>query len=312
MAPQEIRVLVVDDSISIVNSLIRILEVTGFCAEPAYNGHDALHKLSTREYEVIICDIEMPGMSGLDLLKHVRREHGDEISFILMTGYLEQEYFLKAIRLGASDFIRKPVDSSLILRSIQMQVDKRKDNWDYLTVSSFVDTADIMLTLTPDMFRQVDFIKVFNKFFRLNFNLPGTLLNELLLCMEEMLYNAFIHGTLKLKLHERVLTYENYQKVVKDRLKDKTLADKKIKLRIHINQIDRNITIEVEDEGTGFDHVSWLQKIKATEHIQLDEYGRGISIIYNLCDEVAFENEGRLIRISKSLDQQKYTKQLSV
>jgi CheY-like chemotaxis protein/anti-sigma regulatory factor (Ser/Thr protein kinase) len=306
-----INILVVDDSISIVKSLVKILEISGFDADPAYNGHDALRKLSAKEYDIILCDIEMPGMGGLDLLNHVRREIGDDVSFILMTGYLEQDYFLNAIRLGASDFIRKPIDSQQILRSIQSQLDKRKDNWDYFTVSKFVDIADVKITLTPIMFRQVDFIKVFTKFFRQNLNLPNNILNELLLCMEEMLYNAFIHGTLNLQLHERTLSYESYQKLIAEKLRDREISNKSIKLRLIINQMDKNVTIEVEDQGDGFDHISWLSRIKATDHIQLEEYGRGISIIYNLCDEVSFDKGGRMIRIVKSLANVKFSKQAS-
>jgi len=301
MVPQNARVLVVDDSISIVESLSKVLHVSGYETDPAYNGREALKKLNENTYDIIICDIEMPGMTGLDLLRHVRNEFGDDIAFILITGFLEQDYFLKAIRLGASDFIRKPIDAQVILNAIKTQLEKRKDSWDYLEVSKLVNTVDIHLTLTPVMFRDVDFVRVFTKFFKNNLNFPVFLMNELLLCIEEMLYNAFIHGTLKLAATDRTTSYDAYQSLITSKLCDAAVADKKIDMRLHVNQLDKLISIEVEDEGEGFDHEIWMQKIKTHNSILMDEYGRGISIIYNLCDNVSFSKGGRQIRIEKSI-----------
>jgi YesN/AraC family two-component response regulator len=300
MAENNLRILVVDDSISIVNGLVKILTLSGFEVEPAYNGHDALRKLSILVYDLVICDIEMPGMNGLDLLKHVRRDF-DNIPFILMTGYLEQDNFFKAIQYGASDFIRKPIDTDQLLNTIQIQLNKRKDDSDYLQVSSYMSYADLRLSLPPNMFRQVDFIKIFTKFFKHNLNLNNTLINELLLCLEEMLYNAFIHGTLKLNLKERTLSYEEYKKLIHSKLLQPEISEKRIHLRLCIDQEQQVMIIEVEDEGQGFDYAKWLERIQTNEGIQLDEYGRGVSIIYHLADKVTFGKGGRLIRIEKNL-----------
>ena len=84
MVPQNARVLVVDDSISIVESLSKVLHVSGYETDPAYNGREALKKLNENTYDIIICDIEMPGMTGLDLLRHVRNEFGDDIALSLI------------------------------------------------------------------------------------------------------------------------------------------------------------------------------------------------------------------------------------
>jgi len=299
MADRQTNVLVVDDSISLVDSLIKILQVSGYKADPAYNGHEALRKISQKDYDIVVCDIEMPGMSGLDLLNHVRCDY-DSIPFILMTGYQEQEYYLKAIQLGASDFIRKPIDGHQMLRAIQIQLNKKKEDMDYLQVSSCVSLADIRLSLPPNMFRQIDFIKIFTKFFKQNLNLSANLTNELLLCMEEMLYNAFIHGTMKLSLAERTLSYDDYKALVIEKLQQPNIADKRIHLRLSIDQEHQVIIVEVEDEGEGFSYAEWLLRIRNNEGIQLNEYGRGISIIYHLADRVSFGKGGKLIRIEKN------------
>jgi CheY-like chemotaxis protein len=300
MAQRKVRILIVDDSVSMVNGLIMILKVSGYDADPAYNGHDALRKLSAKDYDLVICDIEMPGLSGLDLLKHVRHDY-DNISFILMTGFLEQEYFIKAIQLGASDFIRKPIDTELLLKSVQLQINKKKEHWDYLSVSNQVSLADVNFSLPPVMFRQVDFIKIFTKFFKQNLNLSNTIINEILLCMEEMLYNAFIHGTLNLGIEERTLAYDAYKDLISQRLQEPETASKQIHIRFSINQVKQIIILEVEDEGKGFDYKTWINKISKAENIQLEDFGRGISIIYHLSNKVTFGKGGRLIRIEKTI-----------
>ncbi len=297
---RSIRILVVDDSISMVNGLVMVLQVAGYEVDPAYNGHDALRKLSQKEYDLVICDIEMPGLTGLDLLKHVRQDY-DDISFILMTGYLEQDYFIKAIQLGASDFIRKPLDTEQLMNAVQLQINKKKEDWDYLNVSRKVSHAEIKLSLPPIMFRQVDFVKIFTKFFKQNLNLTTTVINEMLLCMEEMLYNAFIHGTLGLNIKERTSQNEAYKELLAEKLQDPEIAAKEIHVKLSIDQVKQVIVFEVEDEGKGFDYKLWLNKIKTYNGIQLDEYGRGISIIYYLTDKISFSKGGRRIRIEKKI-----------
>ncbi len=298
----KIKVLVVDDSISLVDGLVQILQVSGYDVDPAYNGHDALRKITTKTYDLVVSDIEMPGMNGLELLEYVRKDY-DQISFILMTGYLEQDYFIRAIQLGASDFIRKPIDTEHLLNSIQLQINKKKEDIDFLSVSNKASLLDIKLSLPSHMFRQVDFIKIFTRFFSQSLSLPKPIGNEMLLCMEEMLYNAFIHGTLRLNMKERTLSYEDYKNLIYTKLKDKEIADKKIHIRLSINQIRHTICFEVEDEGQGFDYKSWMTKVRHSDGIQLDEYGRGISILFHLTDKVSFSKGGRLVRIEKNIKQ---------
>lgn len=294
----KIRILVCDDSISLVDGLVRILQVSGYEVDPAYNGHDALRKLSVKEYDLVVSDIEMPSMTGLELLEYVRHNY-DKISFILMTGYLEQDYFIKAIQLGASDFIRKPIDTDHLLKSIQLQINKKKEDVDFLSVSDKVSLLDIKLSLPSHMFRQVDFIQIFTKFFSQNLNLGKTASNEMLLCMEEMLYNAFIHGTLRLNMQERTLNYDEYRDLIYTKLKEQDIAAKKIHVRLSVNQTKQVIVFEVEDEGQGFDYKNWLSKLKTSDGVRLDEYGRGISILFHLSDKVSFSKGGRLVRVEK-------------
>ena len=106
------KVLVVeDDQLSreaIVEFLIDDLELD---VTDAGDGTSALELLKQEKYELVISDIKMPGMSGLELLKHVKTDYPG-VDVILMTGYSEITHSIEALRLGAADYLLKPVNIS--------------------------------------------------------------------------------------------------------------------------------------------------------------------------------------------------------
>ncbi len=296
------RILVVDDSISIVNSLSKILEISGFIVDPAYNGSDALRKLSATNYDLVICDIEMPGITGLDFLERVRKNYGNKIDVILMTGFLDQDYFIRAIRLGASDFVRKPINAQLIIRSIKTILDRKREQNDFTDFYRHLDMTSLNFVIDPKNFSKFSISKVFNVFLVSNFNFCQNTLNELLICIDEMIYNAYIHGTLKLNIDERFIDRESFGKLIGERLRDPEIAARRIRFSISIDQVKNAISLEVEDDGEGFDHEAWVKRVQQDQSLNIDEHGRGISLLYHLSDELTFEDGGRRIRVTKNLN----------
>lgn len=292
----------VDDSISIVESLSKILQLSGYQVDPAYNGSDALRKLGKRNYDLVICDIEMPGITGLDFLGKVRKDYGNSIDVILMTGFLDQDYFIRAIRLGAADFIRKPINAQLIIRSIRSILDRKREQNDFSDFYRHLDITNLSFVIDPKNFSKFSISKVFNLFLVNNFRLSQNLLNELLICIDEMIYNAFIHGTLKLSVSERFTDSSSFQKLIEKKLQDPLISGKRIRFGITIDQNIGYISLEVEDDGEGFDHESWIKRVSTEQSLNIDEHGRGISLLYHLSDRVEFSMGGRKIRISKRIN----------
>ncbi len=295
------RILVVDDSPSIVTSLSKILELNGFRVDSAFNGSDALRKIHRHNYDLVICDIEMPGISGLDFLERVRREYERDLDVILMTGFLEQDYFLQAIRLGASDFIRKPVESEHIIHAIQTILEKKRSRTEFANLFSLMDNAQLNIVIDPRKFSQFGISKVFNVFFKQNLKLSQDLCNELLTCVDEMVYNAFIHGTLELTPQQRRYEHDQLQKLIEEKLQEQAIAAKRIRFSFSVNQLDNSISISVEDDGNGFDYLSWLQRVAQEPKLNLDDNGRGLSMLYHLSDRLDFDNNGRKVQITRKL-----------
>jgi len=295
------RILVVDDSIAIVNSLCTILQMSGYEVDSAFNGSDALRKIHSNDYDLAICDIEMPGVSGLDFLERVRRDYDRELDVILMTGFLDHDYFIEAIRLGASDFIRKPIDTKQIIRSIQSLADRRKNRFDHSEFYGHLDEAEFNFYFNPKHFSKFAISKVFNSFLRQNFRINPMVINGLLICVDEMVYNAYIHGTLELSINERLMEHSALQELINQRLQLPEIAHKRMRLAFSINHPLQTITISVEDDGKGFDYQEWLNKVGKEPQLNLDEHGRGISMLYHLADTLEFSKGGRCVTISKKI-----------
>lgn len=102
---------------------LRILiswEQYGFqiCGEAA-NGKEALELMAKEDYDLVITDIKMPGMSGLELIEHTWEKVSKNIRFIILSGFYEFEYAKKAIKFGVVDYVLKPVQKEELLRALE-------------------------------------------------------------------------------------------------------------------------------------------------------------------------------------------------
>ncbi len=121
---KEGRVLIVEDYIDTVMILKRILEKEKFEVETALNGSEAMKKISFFHPEIIILDISLPDVNGLDLIPRFK-EIDPEVEIIVLTAYAELENAIRSVREGASDFISKPFDSRYLLHSIKRCLEMR-------------------------------------------------------------------------------------------------------------------------------------------------------------------------------------------
>ena len=100
-------ILIVDDEKNIRLTLSRSLEVLGVETDSAEDGKEALVKLREKEFGLILLDIRMPGVDGMEVLRRVRESRPD-IRIIILTAYGTIELAVEAMKLGAVDFIQKP------------------------------------------------------------------------------------------------------------------------------------------------------------------------------------------------------------
>lgn len=100
------RILVIDDEKEILDSLLEVLRISGYESTGVSNGLDALHAIEENQFKLIICDIDMPGMSGTELFRRIKETHYDGY-FVFMTGY-EVDEQMDAVVSQADGFLTKP------------------------------------------------------------------------------------------------------------------------------------------------------------------------------------------------------------
>jgi|LGVE01.1.fsa_nt_gb DNA-binding NtrC family response regulator len=107
IAKKEARILVVDDEKQVADVLVDYLSNLGYQTVAAYSGHDALSRFKDGDFQLVITDLKMPEMNGMDLLEMVKG-WDKRAMVIVITGYGTIESAVEAIKKGAYDFISKP------------------------------------------------------------------------------------------------------------------------------------------------------------------------------------------------------------
>ncbi len=119
------RILAVDDEPNMRRLLEISLRQAGYQAASAANGKEALEVLKAEKIDLVVSDLHMPGMSGLDLLKHIRVEN-EGLPFIIVTAQGEIKTAVNAMKLGASDYILRPFDLETLEVAIAKALDIQK------------------------------------------------------------------------------------------------------------------------------------------------------------------------------------------
>jgi DNA-binding NtrC family response regulator len=120
----KIVILVVDDEAVIRDGLQRVLAGDRFEVETCVSGHNAIERLQEKEYGLVITDLKMPGMNGIEVLKAVKALQPD-IPVILITGYASIDTAVEAMKNGASDYVSKPFSPDLLLEKVENVLSKR-------------------------------------------------------------------------------------------------------------------------------------------------------------------------------------------
>src|SRR5688500_18153994 len=119
------RVLVVDDEKFIRDIIADFLGMEGYVVRTADDGSSAIAELSRARYDMVISDLKMPRMGGLELLKEVARTHPETLT-VIMTGFGTVETAIDAMKQGAYDYILKPFKVEEIVHIVQRGLEKRR------------------------------------------------------------------------------------------------------------------------------------------------------------------------------------------
>jgi two-component system, OmpR family, response regulator ArlR len=124
---EKTKILVIDDEPNIVQTLQDRLEMNEYRVFTAHNGRDGLDKFEREKPEVILLDVIMPIMDGLEMLETLRkRPDGQDVSIIMLTARSQTQDIARANACGIADYIVKPFDLSELLAKIESVIEHRK------------------------------------------------------------------------------------------------------------------------------------------------------------------------------------------
>jgi DNA-binding NtrC family response regulator len=161
------HLLIVDDEPDMLALLERSLEPELMCrVDTAASGEVALEKIRATDYDLVLMDIKMHGISGLDVLEQVKAERGEEITMVMMTAYGHIEMAVEAMKRGAYDFITKPFDHDALVMRLEKALERSrllKENVRLQHECQATDTFQELVGKSPAMQRVYETIRMVAK-----------------------------------------------------------------------------------------------------------------------------------------------------
>ena len=121
------KILIVEDDSFISEMLCDLLKKNDFEPVPAYSGTEALLRLGTGDFSLMILDLMLPGKTGEEVLQEVRRDGNSNLSIIVLTAKADKKTTVELLRLGADDYLSKPFDNNELLARIEVQLRRAKN-----------------------------------------------------------------------------------------------------------------------------------------------------------------------------------------
>ncbi len=122
----EKHILIIDDEELITKSLLKFLNKEGYIVTVATSGKEALEKVKETDFNLIISDVRMPEMDGIETIKQIRaylaKENKPAIPEVLITGYADADKYERATELEVADYLYKPFDASDFLEIVKKSI----------------------------------------------------------------------------------------------------------------------------------------------------------------------------------------------
>ena len=288
-------VLIVDDSETGRALMASVCQKDGFDVQLASDANTALEKIQQRVPDVVLTDLDMPGMTGLQLVQTLRGTH-PSLPVVLVTAKGSEDTAAEALRVGAASYIPKR-DLEEHLSSVIRQV---------LTTGSAIKSAQAIGKLAtrcsiewkvgnhdsivPKLIARIEAVLV-----ELGLFDEGERM-QIAMALDEAMLNAIIHGNLEvpssLREEEEGVPYF---KLIEDRLNDPKYANRR--MTVAIDATAEQATFRITDEGPGYDPTSLTDATDA-EHIE-GVGGRGMLMIDAFMDEVQLNARGNEITMIK-------------
>ncbi|HZN34134.1 MAG TPA: response regulator [Pirellulaceae bacterium] len=290
-------VLVVDDA-AVDRKLVGGLLGRGpnLTVEFAASGDEAVERLATVQPQIIVTDLVMPGMSGLDLVARIVADY-PQIPVILMTGKGSEEIAVRALKAGAASYVPKSALHQLLLATVEDVLDMVRQRHTQERLMGCLKQGEFQFALGNDASLIPSLINYVQSLV-CSVGLCGEAdVIRVCIALEEALRNAMYHGNLELTSEQREGDPVKYQELIEDRNTRDPFAGRVLTVTVSVTPTSGRFTIR--DQGPGFDPRK-LPDPTDPENIEKVS-GRGLLLMRTFMDEVVFNESGNQVTMIKRL-----------
>lgn len=257
----------------------------------AENGVKAIEQIELHRPNIVITDLLMPEMDGLELVRNVKEDY-PRIPVVLMTGQGSEDIATEALQSGAASYVPKERLSADLVDTLQQVylTALGEKSHSHSQLMHYMSSTDTTFVIPND--REL-ILRCVNQLLALLRCLPLGDQTERLrvgIALEEAMYNAYFHGNLDVK-SEAKDDSSRYAEVASARATQPEFGGRRISVRAQISREEAVFTIT--DEGAGFDSSQWL-----TENT-IENRGRGLTLMTSIMDEVTYNSVGNEVTLRR-------------
>jgi CheY-like chemotaxis protein/anti-sigma regulatory factor (Ser/Thr protein kinase) len=291
-------VLIVDDSEmdrKLAGGLLQ--SVPNIEVEFAENGKDALKKIEQSRPNLVLTDLMMPEMDGLELVARVVSEY-PLVPVILMTGRGSEQIAVQALQTGAASYVPKGVLANLLVETVENVLDASRAEQYEMELMSCLTQSDTTFKISNDASMIGPLINFLHRTIRAIGLCDQSGGIRVCVALEEAINNALFHGNLEITSQLRSSDVDAYQKLVKQRANTPPFSKRSIHVQAKFTK--EHGTFVIRDEGPGFEPDS-LPDPTDPENLEKAS-GRGLLLMRTFMDSVEFNNIGNEVTMVKKVD----------
>jgi CheY-like chemotaxis protein len=288
-------VLVVDDS-AVDRKLVAGLLAKGhdLTVELAATGDEAVSRLPELRPDIIVTDLVMPGMSGLDLVRHVAENHR-HIPVILMTGKGSEEIAVQSLQAGAASYVPKGALHQHLVSTVEDVLEVTRQRYSHDRLMGALKRGHFEFSLGNDASLIPSLIGYVQSLLGSVGLCDEAGVIRICIALEEAVRNAIYHGNLELTSDQREGDALEYQQLVQERSGMQPYASRA--LRVSVDVTPGQGRFQVCDQGPGFDP-SQLPDPTDPENLEKVS-GRGLLLMRTFMDDVTFNSAGNEVTMIK-------------
>jgi CheY-like chemotaxis protein len=272
-----------------------VLEKEGFSVRTAVNGLDAMQAIQTDPPFLVVTDLQMPEMNGLELVAAVK-DNAPSIPIILTTSQGSEDIAAQALRAGAASYVPKRDLATALYPVVQQVMSVNKAAQSVREVAKFAIESTITLCveneelLVPKVIARLELPMV-----ELDLFDEGERM-QIAMALDEALLNAMVHGNLEVSSELRQTDDgKPYTNMIQQRKQEPPFKDRRV--RVHLQASTEDATFVISDDGPGFDCAA-LRDPTDPENLERAG-GRGLLLINAFMDEVRHNDKGNEITMIK-------------